>query len=173
MKRNGIDTRGVIVLACFVAALLSGNVVLLLADEPVKPASVASAAMPALPFSMTFTKLPAKHIPDDVPTYDSPLSTVVMDGEFWVINHDAWRYKGQPILRYKGTNFDDLVRQPDGSFNNTATNLKGDPEPGGNNYMLGGMWYDPEGKKLYAPLHTEYVNGPQVCRRTRLASSAD
>jgi hypothetical protein len=156
MKRSGFDTRGVVILACVTSALLLGDAMLVWADEPGKPALDASAGMPTLPFSMKFTKLPDKHIPDDVATYDSPLSTVVMDGEFWVLNHDAWRYKGGPVLRYKGTNFDDLVRQPDGRFDDRTTNLKGDPEPGGNNYMLGGMWYDPEGKKLYASLHTEY-----------------
>ena len=172
MKRKGIDTGSVVTLACLVAAL-SWNAMPLLSQEPGRPASEATVGVPTLPFSMKFTKLPDRHIPDDVATYDSPLSTVVMDGEFWVINHDAWKYKGQPVLRYKGTSFDDLVRQPDGTFDNLATNLKGDPQPAGNAYMLGGMWYDSKGKKLYAPLHTEYQNGPEVARRTRLATSTD
>ena len=106
MKRKGIDTGSVVTLACLVAAL-SWNAMPLLSQEPGRPASEATVGVPTLPFSMKFTKLPDRHIPDDVATYDSPLSTVVMDGEFWVINHDAWKYKGQPVLRYKGTSFDD------------------------------------------------------------------
>ena len=173
MKHSGTEIRGVLVLALVVMAPLWGICLPVSAEDSAKPASDASAGMPSLPFSLTFTKLPDKHIPDDVATYDSPLSTVVIDGEFWVINHDAWKYKNSPVLRYKGTNFDALVRQPDGKFDDKTTNLKDDPQPHGNNYMLGGMWYDSEGKKLYAPLHTEYVNGPQVTRRTRLATSTD
>ncbi len=173
MKYSGFNTRSVVILACFTSALLWGGAMPASAEEPAKPAAEASAPMPSLPFTMKFTKLPDKHIPDDVATYDSPLSTVVIDGEFWVLNHDAWRYKGQPILRYKGTNFDDLVRQPDGKFDNGDPGLKKDPQSAGCNYMLGGIWYDPKEKKLYAPLHTEYQNGPEVARRTRLATSAD
>jgi hypothetical protein len=41
--------------------------------------------MPSLPFSMTITKLPDKHIPYDVATGEFPLATVTMDGEFWAI----------------------------------------------------------------------------------------
>ena len=108
MKRRRNDSEGVMPRACLVAVFMSGLAMPASADGRV---SDADTGMPALPCSMTLTKLPDKHIPDDVATYDSPLSTVVMDGEFWVMNHDAWRYKGQPVLRYKGTNFDDLVSQ--------------------------------------------------------------
>ena len=131
MKYSGFNTRSVVILACFTSSLLWGGAMPASAEEPAKPAAEASAPMPSLPFTMKFTKLPDKHIPDDVATYDSPLSTAVIDGEFWVLNHDAWRYKGQPILRYKGTNFDDLVRQPDGKFDNGDPGLKNDPQSAG------------------------------------------
>jgi len=57
----------------------------------------------------------------------------------------------RPVYRYKGTNIENAVRQPDGR--------NGMVVPGFDPYILGGMWYDAAGKKLYAPLHCELAGG--------------
>lgn len=123
-----------------------------------------------LSFSMNITNVPFPDPPDYLSDHnphiwvDSPISPVMIDDEFWVIykNGDDNR-----VVRWKGTNFEDTVRQPD----STAQFPVERP------YILGGMWYDKEEKKLYAPLHCEiYANaarGEMGERQIHLATSTD
>ena len=104
----------------------------------------------ALPFTMSITSATPKTLPEyldnihavtkDLSLYqDWPFPTVVIDGEFWVIQKCG--YSGT-VLRYKGTNIENAVRQPDGRLLNSPKEVTAP-------YMLGGMWYDTSEKKLY------------------------
>jgi hypothetical protein len=121
---------------------------------------------PDLPFSFKATEekidsLPDYMGPNNKIDMDFPFCPVKIDGEFWIIYKNG--YNG-PVLRYKGTNMEDAVRQPDG----TAT------FPTRSGYILGGMWYDAGTQTLYAPLHCEVVRYPTNIRReVHLASSTD
>ena len=134
-----------------------------------------SIAAPAFADHMADTSLPFKAVVteekmDPLPEYmgpknptpmDFPYSPVEIDGEYWIIYCNGYR---DPVVRYKGTNIENGVRQPDGarSFPINAP------------YILGGMWYDKEAHKLYAPLHCEvwsYAGWP--VREVHLASSTD
>ena len=67
------------------------------------------------------------------------------------------------MFRFKGTNIENLTRQPDGTAN----------FPLRAPYILGGVWYDEAEKRLYA-MHCEqdgYAN--MVLREIHLASSGD
>jgi hypothetical protein len=128
--------------------------------------SLLRADIPDLPFSFKATEEKIDPLPDYMGLgnkidMDFPFGPVKIDGEFWVIYKNG--YNG-PVLRYKGTNIEDAVRQPDG----TATF----PVRGG--YILGGMWYDAATQTLYAPLHCEVARYPGAVRReVHLASSTD
>ena len=146
------------------------------ADEPAPGVSRAQCAVspisaPALPFSI---KLSAEKL-DNPPDYmssrnpadmDYPYCPVVMDGEYWVIYKNGYH---DTVYRFKGTNLETAVRQPDGTT---------DPAQFHGKYMLGGMWYDAADRKLYAFMHCEtrgyYVNRDfGNLRQIGLASSVD
>jgi hypothetical protein len=121
---------------------------------------------PDLPFSFKATDEKIDNLPD----YMGPNNQLDMDfafcpvkigNDFWVIYHNGYHPQ---VLRYKGTNIEDAVRQPDG----TAS------FPIRSGYMLGGMWYDASTQTLYAPLHGEMVAASTGVRReVHLASSTD
>ena len=129
------------------------------------PQSV-SGGSPTLPFVIKVTEEPFENRPAYMgganPDYmDFPFCPVMIDGEYWVIYKNG--YQG-PVYRYKGTNIENAVRQPDGSTSAFP--------PG--TYILGGVWYDASDKKLYAPLHTEVHNVVlPILREIHLASSTD
>ncbi len=126
---------------------------------------------------MTFTRIPF----EDQPEYfgggegnrwcsDFPYCPVMIDGEYWVMYKSG---DGNTVFRWKGTNFENCRRQPDG-FGSMPVNRP---------YMLGGMWYDGSEGKLYAPLHCEFYDHLTVTlsgahpgipfRQIHLASSLD
>jgi hypothetical protein len=129
-------------------------------------AALLRADEPDLPFSFKATEEKTDMLPDYMgPTnkvdMDFPFCPVKIDGDFWVIYKNG--YNG-PVLRYKGTNMEDAVRQPDGAASF--------PIRGG--YILGGMWYDASTQTLYAPLHCEVVRvSTGIRREVHLASSTD
>jgi hypothetical protein len=134
----------------------------------------------SLPFAISITPQTPAKLPDYLDlvnnrTQDYPFCTAVIDGEFWIMMKNGYpQYGGKMVTRYKGTNIDDAVKQPDGTFNLT------NPKWGKviNPYILGGMWYDSASKTLYAPLHCEYDSvygggNERLNRQTHLASSTD
>lgn len=131
----------------------------------------------SLPFTMIVSEEKLEHVPDymgpkNPVDMDFPYDPLMIDGEYWIIYKNG--YSG-PVLRYKGTNIENAVRQPDGSL---KTPLRGP-------YLLGGMWYDSSDKKLYAPIHNEanpfygpwngqkHADAHNVERQIHLASSTD
>jgi len=121
-----------------------------------------------LPFKMTFTPLPFENQPDyfgggegNAWCSDFPYSPVKIDNEYWLIYKSG---DGPAVYRWKGTNIENCKRQPDG-FASFPTRRP---------YMLGGMWYDKTTRKLYAPMHCEYIEeGGGNHRQISLASSTD
>src|SRR5665647_1127363 len=121
----------------------------------------------SLPFTMSVTPMQIDNLPDYLTSkspdewMDFPVSTARIDGAFWVMFKNG---ETKPAFRYKGTNFEDGKREPDGKM---FTNVS---RP----YILGGMWYDSTDKKLYAPLHCE-TRGyyTSILRQIHLASSTD
>ena len=129
----------------------------------------------ALPFTVQVTPLGQ---PDPVPDYlggrwtgDYPPCAVMIGNEFWVIHRPA----GTRIHRFKGTNIENAVIQPDGDA---------PPFPVERPYMLGGaMWYDETENKLYTAMHCETPGyptidrpnaaHPTINRQIHLASSGD
>ena len=100
---------------------------------------------------------------------DFPFCPVTIDGEYWIMykNGYAGSEGGDAVYRYKGTNIEDAVRQPDG--------VGGMPL---GTYILGGMWYNQDEQKLYAPLHSEnhgiFTTEPyHILREIHLATSTD
>lgn len=137
--------------------------------------------MPSLPFSVsvhdvTPDKLPEyldpfRYSPPNGQWLDFPHAAVRIGDELWVIYKNGYDPR---VIRYKGTNIEDAVRQPDGTFNATHAKYGTVTHP----YILGRMWYDPETRKLYAPMHCEYPEvfraAPGVVdRQIHLAVSAD
>jgi hypothetical protein len=129
------------------------------------PLVAVQGAEPSLPFSLAVTeekleKLPDYMGPGNSIDMDFPYCPIMIDGEYWIIYKNG--YTG-PVLRYRGTNIENAVRQPDGK----STTPSGA-------YILGGLWYDAGEKKLYAPLHYEVARyGNYVRREIHLATSAD
>jgi hypothetical protein len=132
--------------------------------------TVLAAEPAALPFSVTVTRETFDNPPDYMgpknPNYmDYPYDPVLIDGEYWIFYKNGYKGSGgDTVYRYKGTNIENAVRQPDGaaSFSIRA------------GYILGGIWYDAGTKTLYAPLHDEEASyGTNVERRIHLASSTD
>ena len=133
-----------------------------------------------LPFTLTVANVTPSRLPDYLDPYthpspsgqwsDFPIASVVIDGEVWIIYKNGYSEK---VIRYKGSHIEDAVRQADGTLNPTHPAHGTVIHP----YLLGGMWYDPESKKLYAPMHCEYPPYTQgagiVLRQTHLATSAD
>jgi hypothetical protein len=119
-----------------------------------------------LPFSIKvgeahINKMPDYMGPGNPIDMDFPYCPVMIDGEYWVIYKNGYWV---PVFRYKGTNIEDAVRQPDGA---AEFPLRAP-------YMLGGMWHDASEKKLYAPLHCEAKEyAGNVDREIHLASSRD
>lgn len=144
------------------------------------------AAVPSLPFTIHIAETTPKTLPEyldnihsvtkDLSMYqDWPISTAVIDGEFWVMQKCGY---SETVLRYKGTNIENAVKQPDGRLNPTNSKWGTVVNP----YILGGMWYDPVDKRLYAPLHCEYpsayftggtTTGTTLNRQIHLAVSTD
>lgn len=122
---------------------------------------------PALPFGVTVTPEKFEPVPDYMGPgnpidMDFPYCPVMIDGEYWIIYKNGYHSE---VLRYKGTNIENAKRQSDG---------KGDKLPLRAPYILGGMWYDQDQKKLYAPMHCEQPGyAGMVLREIHLASSAD
>jgi hypothetical protein len=127
---------------------------------------VTKAQTQTLPFTIKVTEekidsLPDYMGPNNPVDMDFPYCPVMIDGEYWVIYKNGYH---EPVYRYKGTNIENAVRQPDGSI---TTPLRAA-------YFLGGMWYDPTEKKLYAPIHDEAnPYATNVERQIHLASSND
>ncbi len=122
---------------------------------------------PKLPFKLTITKTPIENLPDYLTEkspdewMDFPVSATRMDGEFWVMLKNG---ETKPAYRFKGTNFENARREPDGVITTPVSRP----------YILGGMWYDSTDQKLYAPLHCE-TRGyyTTILRQITLASSTD
>jgi hypothetical protein len=120
---------------------------------------------PTLPFTIKITEGKIDPVPDYMGPknpldMDFPYCPVAIEGEYWIIYKNGYK---APVVRFKGTNIEDGVRQPDGA----AETPKGA-------YILGGMWYDAAGKTLYAPLHYEVDHYAGCVRReAHLATSAD
>jgi len=119
---------------------------------------------------------PAPNLYNSTPNFkvgwgiDSPTGFVRIDGEVWVIFNFGNQYGTHvKVARYKGTDFEHTVRQPDGAI---------DVEKGISTHFCGGMWYDTTAGKLYAPIHCEYERGISppagwTRKKTRLATSMD
>jgi len=130
---------------------------------------------PALPFTVKVTPLEKL---DPVPDYlggrwtgDYPPCAVRIADEFWVIHRPA----ATRIHRFKGTNIENAVIQPDGDA---------PPFPVERPYMLGrAMWYDEAENTLYAAMHCETPGYPTkerpnagsdtINRQIHLATSTD
>jgi hypothetical protein len=122
-----------------------------------------------LPFAYSMTRSPApkpdgldfshQYGPDNCEVF------IRMDGELWEFR-SQWITNLGTTARYKGPDIDHLVRVEDGSYPDGMTAC----------WFLGGMWYDEENRKLYAPMHVEQ-DGPRRdypgCRKIALATSTD
>lgn len=123
------------------------------------PVSNMAACGDTLPFTIKVTRVTPPALPEyfDPHTHpspsgqctDFPVSSVVIDGETWIIYKNGYSPK---VIRYKGSRIDNAVRQPDGTLNPTHRTHGTVVNP----YLLGGMWCDRTGKKLYGPMHCEY-----------------
>ncbi len=130
----------------------------------------AEEATPAeLPFSFTVKTRPINL--DVLSLYiDSPLRQTVMNGSVWIMGALPDPYHNPiSVPRWKGPDFEHMVRQPDGAANF--------PQRTASSFINSGLWYDNEDKRLYALMHGEYEhNIPNTgwCRKkTWLASSPD
>src|SRR5665213_175865 len=129
--------------------------------------SSASAQDSSLPFTISVTKMPLDNLPDYLTWkspdewMDFPVSTAMINGEFWVMFKNG---EIRPVFRYKGTNFENAVRQANGTIYTPVSRP----------YILGGMWYDSADHKLYAPMHCE-TRGyyTTILRQIHLPSSTD
>lgn len=133
----------------------------------------------SLPFTVSITNVTPAELPAYLDPFhqkppngqwmDFPISPVMIDGDLWIIYKNGY---ADPVIRYKGTNIETGVRQPDGKLNPTHPTYGTVIHP----YILGRMWYDAAEKKLYAPMHCEYpgTSGDgNVLRQTHLATSTD
>jgi hypothetical protein len=142
-------------LACLQAVVLTSG----------RPARAAGPAA-SLPCAIQITEEKIESLPDYMGPrnpldMDFPYCPVMIDGEYWVIYKNGYR---APVVRFKGTNIENAVRQLDGA---AKIPLRAP-------YMLGGMWYDAAGKTLYAPMHCEQSGySGNILREIHLASSAD
>ncbi len=135
--------------------------------------AVAENAGLTLPFSVTVTEgkiepLPDYMSPKNPNIMDFPYNPLMIDGEFWVMYKNGYSIAGDgaPVFRFKGTNIENALRQPDGAC--------GAAFPVRAPYILGGMWYDPNEKKIYAPMHCEVAAyAGYVMREIHLTSSID
>jgi hypothetical protein len=139
----------------------------------------------SLPFSVSVSNVTKPGLPEYLDNInrvtqsiclfqDWPITTAVIDGEFWVFNCCGGSTE---IIRHKGTNIESGVRQADGHFNWTNAKWGTVQAP----YILGGVWYDSSTHTLYAPLHCEYGSayggrggiGATLNRQIHLATSTD
>src|SRR5665647_3541947 len=73
----------------------------------------------SLPFTMSVTPMQIDNLPDYLTSkspdewMDFPVSTARIDGAFWVMFKNG---ETKPAFRYKGTNFEDGKREPDGKM---------------------------------------------------------
>ncbi len=88
------------------------------------------------------------------------------------IDDELWEFRSQWIVglgtvaRYKGLDIDQMERVDDGIYPDGMTAC----------WFLGGMWYDAEEKKLYAPMHVEQDGERRVytnLRKIALGTSTD
>jgi hypothetical protein len=126
--------------------------------------------LPTLPFTVKVTEEKLDPVPpymgkDNPGSMDFPFGPINIDGDFWII---YWNPAGKKtgVLRFKGTNIENAVRQPDGDPKGLPT------------YLLGGLYYDKKDKRIYAPLHREspgtYKDGRHFTyREVHLACSDD
>jgi hypothetical protein len=129
-------------------------------------AMAAEDSRPTLPFSVKVTAEKLEALPDymgpkNPVDMDFPYCPVMIDGEYWIIYKNGY---GGPVVRMKGTNIENAVRQPDGvaRFPLRAP------------CILGGVWNDTARKRLYAPMHCEQGGyAGMVLREIHLASSTD
>jgi hypothetical protein len=151
--------------ACFMGAL--GLAALVLSSR---------ATADSLPFTMAAAvrdkvSLMPPHVSD------SPIRPAMIDGYVWVMYvPDPYR-NPTTMVRFRGTDLEHMVQQPDG-----RVDLPDSPLPGGwqaSSFMNCGLWYDTETSTLYALIHTEYEHdgvGTMAgwCRKkVRLATSKD
>ena len=100
---------------------------------------------------------------------DSPLRQVVMDGGVWVFGAQPDPYHNPiTVPRWKGPDFEHMVRQPDGAADFSQRTAS--------SFINSGLWYDQTNGTLYALMHGEYDTSPGAawCRKkTWLATSRD
>ena len=135
-------TTAVLMAMTFVAMTLATVGSKAVAQEMMPPSP-----LPALPFSIKVTEEKLDPVPpymgrDNPGSMDFPFGPINIDGDFWII---YWNPAGKKtgVLRFKGTNIENAVRQPDGDKTGLPT------------YLLGGLYYDKKDKRIYAPLHRE------------------
>ncbi|MGA2621722.1 MAG: hypothetical protein ABSF26_29320 [Thermoguttaceae bacterium] len=119
-------------------------------------------AAPSLPFSIRVTQEEVTGLPNYASGIfmDYPYCPIAIDRDFWVFHKNGYN---DPVLRFKGTNIENAMKQPDG---------RGELPRGA--YILGGVWYDANEKKLYAPLHYEiHDHAYTIIREIHLATSTD
>ena len=121
-----------------------------------------------LPFSASVTVRPLKL--DILSLYvDSPLRQVMMDGGVWVFGAQPDPYHNPiSVPRWKGPDFEHMLRQPDGAADFSARTAS--------SFINSGLWHDPTTGTLYALMHGEYDagSGAAWCRKkTWLATSPD
>ncbi len=100
---------------------------------------------------------------------DSPLRQVVMEGGVWVFGAQPDPYHNPiSVPRWKGPDFEHMVRQPDGAADFSQRTAS--------SFINSGLWYDKATRTLYALMHGEYDGreGAAWCRKkTWLATSRD
>jgi hypothetical protein len=121
--------------------------------------------IPSLPFTWEVTERPLPMLHADL---DYPVRQVVIGGEVWMIFVPGRQaYGGKcPVLRFKGSDLEHLVRQPDGV---------GDFS-GASGHLGCGMWWDESTRTLYGLIHSEYGHNDRqgwCSKKTRLATSTD
>jgi hypothetical protein len=138
---------------------------------------------PTLPFTIRIAE--TVEMPDLKPLYysDYPSGLTVIEGDLWFIGKNG---DGPPVKRMKGKSIEQLKDMPGGAAGTgkglqraPESNVMEDPANPAKGrcqrpYILGGIWYDPAGKRIYAPLHCEYFwNKGPIQRQIHLASSVD
>ncbi len=122
-----------------------------------------------LPFSYTVSRSPApKPGGLDFSHQVSPDNCQV----FVRIDDEIWEFRSQWVInlgtaaRYTGPDIDHMTRVEDGAYPEGMTSC----------WFLGGMWYDPSERKLYAPMHIEHDGIRRTypfSRKIALATSTD